>query len=300
MLKTLAVVVTYNRKKLLEECLFSLKNQTEKELDILVVDNASTDGTRDYLEAINDEKISCVFLSENTGGAGGFSAGIREGVLRGYENLWLMDDDTVPQTDALEELLKADKNLNGKYGFLSSLALFTDGSPCVMNNHLLPSKITSDSVRAVGGEIYFEVLTATFVSLFIKSGIVKQYGLPIKEMFIWSDDTEYTSRITKGDKGYFVPQSKVLHKMEKNQSPALESPSPDRLERMTLNIRNRYYIARRDGFKKKMRFYARHAILFFRVLFKAKDKKFKRIAVIFKGIFKGWAFRPKTEYVDKI
>lgn len=300
MKKNLAIVVTYNRKSLLEECLLSLKNQTVKGLDVLVVDNASTDGTREYLESIDDERISRVFLPENIGGAGGFSAGIKEGVLRGYENLWLMDDDTIPRANALEELLKADEKLNGKYGFLSSLALFTDGTPCVMNNHLLPSKITSDSVKVFGEEIYFEVLTATFVSLFIKSGIVKHYGLPIKEMFIWSDDTEYTSRITKGEKGYFVPQSKVVHKMKKNSAPSLESLSPDRFERMVLNVRNRYYIARRDGFKKKLRFYARHTLLFFRVLARAKDRKFKRIAVIVKGIFKGWAFRPKPEYVDKI
>ena len=86
--------------------------------------------------------------------------------------------------------------------------------------------------------------------------------------------------------------------MKENSAPTLESMPIDRLSRMVLNIRNRYYIARRDGFKKKMRFYARHGIIFFKVLVKARNKKFKRLGVIVKGIVKGWGFRPKVEMVE--
>lgn len=294
----LAVVVTYNRIRLLTECLEALDNQAERGFDILVIDNASTDGTSEFLSQKNQKNFSYITLSENTGGAGGFYTGIKEGVKRGYKYLWLMDDDTVPHADTLAELKKADTDLNGKYGFLSSFALFTDGTPCVMNNHLLPSKISTDSVISVNGNAYFKVLTATFVSLFIKTETVKNVGLPIKEMFIWSDDTEYTSRITKTENGYFVPQSKVWHKMRENSAPNLVDMPEDKLDRMVLNIRNRYYIARRDGLKKKMRFYARHGIIFFKVLFKSKSKKFKRLGVIINGIFKGWGFKPKPEFVE--
>lgn len=293
MTEILAIVVTYNRSEKLKACLQSLSAQTNKAFDVLVVDNASTDGTKEYLQTRSDLLV----LSEekNVGGAGGFYDGMRYGTEHGYKYLWLMDDDVLPQEDALERLLVADGNLNGTYGFLSSLALFTDGTPAVMNNHLLKSKISTDSLTHRNGETYVEVLSATFVSFFIKTGTVKTFGFPLKEMFLWSDDTEYSTRITKKEKGYFVPQSVVVHAMDKNEKPDLVTLSYDRLPRMVLNVRNRYYIARRDGFKKKLRFYARHTILFFRVLCKAKDHRIKRLNVLFKGTIKGWLFRPKSQ-----
>lgn len=48
--KVTAVVVTYNRKTLLKECIESLLAQTYKNLDILVIDNASTDGTEGFVK----------------------------------------------------------------------------------------------------------------------------------------------------------------------------------------------------------------------------------------------------------
>ena len=50
----LTVVVTYNRIEMLKQCTSSIKNQTLQSFDILIVDNASTDGTGDYMSSIND------------------------------------------------------------------------------------------------------------------------------------------------------------------------------------------------------------------------------------------------------
>ena len=296
---TLAIVVTYNRKELLAKCLNSLYDQTDKGFDILVVNNASTDGTEEYLKMLKDERTTYLSEGKNVGGAGGFHDGINEGVRLGYAYLWLMDDDVLATPTALEQLKKADKNLQGEYGFLSSLALFTDGTPCKMNNCLLKGRLTTDNAIFVAGDTYNEVKTATFVSFFVKAATVKTFGLPIKEMFLWSDDTEYSSRISKEERGVFVPQSVVVHAMMKNEMPDLATLGQDRIERMALNIRNRYYIARRDGFKKKLRFYARHFLLYFRVLTKAKDHKIRRLSAICKGIRMGWGFRPKPESVGE-
>jgi GT2 family glycosyltransferase len=293
--KVLAVVVTRNRLGLLKECLAALKAQTA-EADILVVDNASGDGTKEYLASVGG--VTVISEKENTGGAGGFHDGMKYGAEHGYRFLWCMDDDTAPERDALEKLLLADGNLGGKYGFLASLVMFTDGKLCAMNNCLLPSKITSDCIERANGAAYLKILTATFVSFFVKTETVRRYGLPISEMFLWSDDTEFTSRIAKKEKGYLVPDSVAVHKMEKNEPSALETLSVDRLPRMVLNIRNRYYIARRDGFVKKLRFYARHFILFNRVLFGAGNHRSARLSVIFRGIARGWFFRPKVDYPE--
>ena len=119
-----AVIVTYNRLELLKECIHAVLNQEKQLCDLVIVDNASTDGTNDYLQTISMdcERINCFRLDQNTGGAGGFYYGIRKGVEMGYEYIWIMDDDTIPDPECLYQLMEADRIVGGpgKYGFLSS------------------------------------------------------------------------------------------------------------------------------------------------------------------------------------
>jgi len=105
-----AVVVTYNRKHLLKECLDALLAQTRPIDAIIVMDNASTDGTPEFLEAqgyLTNPIIDYVRLSENTGGAGGFHYGVKRGYEQGFDWLWLMDDDVKPVNSTLAELVAA-------------------------------------------------------------------------------------------------------------------------------------------------------------------------------------------------
>ncbi|MEE0404338.1 glycosyltransferase, partial [Megasphaera elsdenii] len=115
-----AIVVTYNRKNLLLENIKHLLDQNKKDiLDIIIIDNASTDGTREALNKfIVNQKIIYKNTGANLGGAGGFQFGIRYAAEYGYDFVWIMDDDCMPKPDALEKLLTADKKLNHTYGFL--------------------------------------------------------------------------------------------------------------------------------------------------------------------------------------
>ena len=126
-----AVVVTYNRKALLKKCIDHILKQSAGAPDILVIDNASTDGTEGFItEEYKDvPEVKYYNTGANLGGAGGFSYGINKAVCLDYEYLWIMDDDTIPKEDALSELIKADKLLDGNYGFLSSYAKWIDGTP---------------------------------------------------------------------------------------------------------------------------------------------------------------------------
>lgn len=291
--KILAVVVTYNRIELLKECLSALFSQSKKDFDVLVVNNASSDGTAEYLSTLDIGNLYFINKDVNDGGAGGFCDGMQYAVSNNYEYVWAMDDDTIPTVSALSSLWQASEFYNGEYGFLASRSLFTDGTLAVMNNCLLPNGKTTESIDFSIQKDYFEILTATFVSLFVKTDIIKKYGLPVRELYLWSDDTEFTSRISKQEKCYFVPSSIVIHKMAKNEKPDLVTLSRERFDRMILNIRNRYYIARRDGFVKKLRFFARHFILLVRIVFKSKDLKMERIKTLFKGVYAGFKFKIK-------
>ena len=127
-----AVVVTWNRKGLLLECLDCLKRQTAK-ADILVVDNASTDGTGEALQPLVEAgEIACVNPGKNLGGAGGFQFGVKAAVKAGCDYVWIMDDDSMPAPTALAELLNAAGEI-GDFGWLSGKTLWSDGSLCRMN-----------------------------------------------------------------------------------------------------------------------------------------------------------------------
>ena len=196
--KIAAIVVTYNRKELLEECIAALENQTKKELDILIVDNASTDGTAEVVQKIAQTQENIVYLNtgSNLGGAGGFHFGLKEAYKRGYEYMWIMDDDTIPYDTALEEFINAHIRLKVRYCYLSSCALWTDGSYCIMNKQLIDQdSCVKEYDKLEDGLI--RISKATFVSLFLQRKVVKHMGLPIKEYFIWGDDMEYTLRISR-------------------------------------------------------------------------------------------------------
>ena len=176
-----AVVVTYNRKALLKKCIDHILKQSAGAPDILVIDNASTDGTEGFItEEYKDvPEVKYYNTGANLGGAGGFSYGINKAVCLDYEYLWIMDDDTIPEEDALSELIKADKLLDGNYGFLSSYAKWIDGTPCKMNVPAISYK-WRENINLMD-EKMIRLDSASFVSMYIKASVVKEVGLPIKE-----------------------------------------------------------------------------------------------------------------------
>ena len=100
--KIAAIVVTYNRKELLKECINALLDQDYENCDVLVIDNASTDGTENYIaEEIKNKKVKYYNTGANLGGAGGFNYGMRKAVEEKYEYAWVMDDDCIVKRDTL-------------------------------------------------------------------------------------------------------------------------------------------------------------------------------------------------------
>ena len=289
-----AVVVTYNRKDLLCECIRALLSQTVLPAEILVVDNASTDGTQDAVaEYVSGGQITYQNTGENLGGAGGFSCGIKEAVLRGYEYIWIMDDDTLPHPDALEKLLAAEKQVSPGWGFLSSKAVWTDGSLCRMNEQ----KLYGHSVQDAAGIV--PCRQATFVSLFLSTAAVETYGLPIREFFIWGDDVEYTRRLSADVPCYYVSDSVVLHKTANNVGSNIAKDDPKRLPRYRYAYRNEVYIALHEGFKRIVYQILKICYHIIRVLFTARSAKAERIRTILRASREGLSFHPEIEYVQR-
>jgi GT2 family glycosyltransferase len=238
-----AIVVTHNRKELLRECLGALAAQERRLERVLVVDNASSDGTTEMLEREFPE-VDVLALPTNEGGAGGFHEGMKRAHAAGADWLWLMDDDTIPAPGALAELLTAQERLEpgSPPPLLASKVVWRDGRIHPMNAPW-PERIRVE--RAIDGAErgLVPLRYATFVSLLIHRSVVDRLGLPLKNFFMWSDDVEYTSRaVAAGDRAYLVPTSVALHKTAKPHT-ALSAP-PDRFY---LHVRNTLFITRLPG-----------------------------------------------------
>ena len=248
--KVAAVIVTYNRKDLFQQALDSVRNQSYKVDQIFVVNNNSNDGTREYLDS--QEDIVAIHMEENLGGAGGFHYGIKAAAESTSDFIWIMDDDAIANTNALSELLNASDQLHDDkidWGFLCSKVINDQNDPM---NLPIVSKKTGQSgyprwTRYLGKAIV-EVDKATFVSVLVKKNIVKELGLPIKEMFIWGDDTEYTWRISSKYPCFLVGLSEIIHRRMNGKSLSiLWDESEVRLPWYTLLVRNNGYNIRKYG-----------------------------------------------------
>lgn len=292
--KVIAVVVTYNRKELLKEAIEALLNQEYNNCDVLIVDNASTDGTREYIdELLKDTRVHYENTGANLGGAGGFNYGMKRACQMGCDFVWVMDDDCIVHKDSLTELLNADKQLNGNYGFLSSKVLWKDNSICKMNIQKEKfAKWLKDFDKN-----YQSIAMASFVSLFVPTRIVEDMGLPIKEFFIWTDDWEYTRRISRKYKCYYISDSVVTHKSRLNDGASIASVDGDRLNRFKYLYRNDVVLYRREGIKGWILFKIRIVIHKIRIIKSNKNDKKNRINIIDKAIKEGKKFYPKVEYV---
>lgn len=293
-----AIVVTYNRKEYLKKCLEALLEQREI-CDILIVDNYSTDGTKEEIEKyINLKQIIYMNTGANLGGAGGFNYGTRKALELGYKYIWLMDDDCIVNKDSLKELLEADKHLNGKYGFLSSVVLWKDGKVCKMNKQKISSNWFEQEMLLKYGLL--STYYATFVSFFVRKEVVEDVGLPIKEFFIWGDDVEYTNRISKKYNCFIVGKSQVLHDTKNNEGSNIARDEVTRLNRYKFAYRNEMYIAKKNGIKGILRQIAKICLHIFRVLAKNKNgHRIKKWAIIIGSSTKGIFFNPKVEFIKE-
>ena len=255
-----ALVVTYNRKELLVECLAAVTAQEFAPSSVVVIDNASTDGTeglfRDGGVLAGTPGLHYFRMGENLGGAGGFKEGIRRCMEAGCDWVWLMDDDCIARPDTLAGLvsaLPAAERLGGAPSFLASSVLGPEGEP--MNVPVLDTRPTKNGYADwyLGlSDSLVEIECATFVSLLVNARAVERFGLPIASFFIWGDDTEYTTRLTHNfGPAYLVGGSSVMHKRAnaKNLS-ILNEEDPARIANFHRLYRNNLVVKRYHHGKK--------------------------------------------------
>ena len=210
--KITAVVVTYNRLELLKRAVDSLRRQSRKLDCIIVVNNGSNDGTFEWLDSQTD---LCVIHQDNVGGSGGFYRGIEFAYNQGFDWIWCMDDDVYPAEDCLEKLLV---QTSTDVGMLCPLRK--------QNGHIFVTEIKTFNLTNPFKSLHInnlkeeDVLNVDYVSIegmsfegpLIKRDVVRNIGLPNKELFILYDDSDYSYRVVKAGYKVKLVTNAILYK----------------------------------------------------------------------------------------
>lgn len=286
------VIVTYNRLELLIEVIDALRRQTYQDFQIVVINNGSTDGTLNWL---NQQEDIVIISQGNLGGAGGFFSGMKYVAENGYDYCWIMDDDVICEKDSLKELLEGFK-IVGDAGFLCSKVVGLDGTP--MNVPYIDERHSEETYPNYFEFIKDQILKvkrATFVSVIFRVDIIRKLGLPIKEFFIWGDDSEYTLRISKVFPCYLCCKSVVVHKRVIQGNITFESEkNPNRIANYFYLFRNHLYIDLHYlGKTTYIRSYCKIIIMCFKQLFCLKWSKF---IILLKVLIYSPTFNPKVHY----
>lgn len=203
-----AVVVTFNRLPLLQRLVTRLRGLCELD-QILVIDNASTDGTGAWLA--EQSGLEFRTLPTNTGGAGGFHDGLKWAVQRGTDLAWLMDDDGLPEPDCLARLLAHDG-----FDFWGPTVVDEERPDRLVFPIRLPGgtrtvrDVDAAAAAASGGVIPGVVIP--FNGVLVTSELVERIGLPRAELFVWGDDVEYLWRAERaGARVATIVDARVHH-----------------------------------------------------------------------------------------
>ena len=187
--------MAHNSKDLLPGQIEALLRQTRPVQEIIVVDNASTDGTRTML-ADRFPQITVLPLNENVGMAGAWAAGISYAALqKGHGWVWTFDDDSVPGGDSLATLLDGIRSMEGMEGEVGVIAPMPVHKE---SGKSYPPLFWRDGfVRPSEGQmrepLWFADMVIASGSL-VRRELVERIGLPRADFFMDFFDFEYCLR----------------------------------------------------------------------------------------------------------
>lgn len=215
------IIVTYNRLEKLKTTLRLFAEQSMLPSYVLVVNNASTDATGDFLHGWRqqDEGFGkfVITTTYNTGGSGGFYTGLESAEKMSAEWIWLSDDDAFPERDALAEASRFLRNYEGNQDELSAICgqVINKGQIDLAHRKNMRRKGLNVVEEFLPEKEYekpcFELNCFSYVGVIIHKKKLVDAGLTKKDYFLWWDDTEHSLRLSKVGKILCVPQIKIHH-----------------------------------------------------------------------------------------
>jgi hypothetical protein len=212
--RTLAIVLTWNGRRWIAPCLQSVLASTYPGLEVLVVDNGSTDGTPDLVTALAP-RVRVIRNRGNLGFAGGSNVGLRVALREGAELVALLNQDLRVEADWLARLVEA-AEARPEFGILAPAQWDYEGRR--PDSHFLAALARADSraAAAVGaGERWrdpVEVPTAIGAALVIRRAVLERVGLFDPLYFAYFEEADLCRRARRaGFRVGVIPGARVYH-----------------------------------------------------------------------------------------
>jgi len=301
-----AAVLTYNRKDMLALCLVALRAQRDPPDRIVVVDNASTDGTEVFLREegyFDDPRFAYVRLDRNIGASAGFERLFREVWRSGADWGWFMDDDVVAAPDALAQLKAAfaeQFHRPEEVGFLVSTVVTPDGK---LNDVPIVDERKEPRTCAEWGEYLasglVRVRSCALNSVLIPRSTLTSFGAPSLDFVVWGEDTDYCMRVTEERPGYIVGRSRVVHlRGVSGDLDIFTEPAGPRLDRFYYLYRNTMYLRRRFWPRRAVYLFLLKTIGHFFQCLAFPSQPMKRALLVLRGTLAGLFFTPRYVPID--
>jgi glycosyltransferase involved in cell wall biosynthesis len=261
--RVVAVVVTYNRKQLLVDCLEALARQTHPVDRVVLVDNASSDGTEEHVRAggVADRiRIDYLRLARNGGGAEGFHHGVRAALDGDHDWMWLMDDDCEPRGDCLERLLASEPAARPDTAVVAPVVRGAGDELLPINRGSVRPRWFVAPLQQAPPEAHDEPATpidfCSFVGPLVRTEAARGIGLPMREMFIRFEDVEYLGRLGPRRRMWLIGPAEIVHRDPQPVAPgfgprwrdyAQRTPFGEQWKRL-YGVRNLLYAARQGGY----------------------------------------------------
>ena len=202
------IIPTYNTARYLEEAVNSALGQTYKNKEIIVVDDGSTDNTREILDVYIRKGVIKYIYQKNKGLAGARNTGIMS--ARG-EYVALLDADDLFKLDKVEKQLRYLNNCPDCDFCYCDVLLFQDNRP---------NKFFRYDYKYYSGSIFKYLLRQNFINpstlFFHRKNIIDKFGL-FNESLRRVEDLEYYLRVSlAGAKFCFLDEPLFLSRVRKN------------------------------------------------------------------------------------
>jgi GT2 family glycosyltransferase len=220
--KVAIIVLNWNGRDCLHDCLISLSNLHYDRKDIIVVDNASTDGS--YEEAKRSfPNYHFMTTGTNLGFAGGMNAGIRAALERGADWCWLFNNDATAHPDSLNILIHHSFALP-QAGLLSPIIFDPQHESLWFGKAIIRFfRMRTEHVMPKDAELglaHYSSPILTGCALLIRKEVFARIGFLDETFFLYYEDADFSLRASQAGFGLsIVPQAIVQHKESSQSNP---------------------------------------------------------------------------------
>lgn len=213
------IVVNWNGRDITLECLRSLSSLTYPQADLIVVDNASTDGSAEAIRA-HYPNVTLLAMPQNLRFAGGNNAGIREALARGADMVLLLNNDTVVDKDFLTHLV-ARMIVDETCGMVAPKILYFDQPDRIWfaggEISMWTGTMKHTGIREVDcgqHDTVREIDYASGCCILVRAGVIRKIGMLDESYHMYTEDADWSIRTRRaGYKIVYEPQARVWHKI---------------------------------------------------------------------------------------